>query len=176
MLEIVVKLKEEYDEDTERFIVSDSFKVYLEHSLVSMSKWESVWEQPFLGKEEKTTDQTLSYVKMMILNDDLPPEILEKVLNNHLREIQAYILAPNTATRLPKRQNAIRSMETITSELIYYWMISLNVPVQFENWHINRLITLIEIINIKNSPKKKMSVAERRALNNQRRAKYNTRG
>jgi hypothetical protein len=176
MLEIDVASNELYDEKTEKFIAWGSFKVKLEHSLISVSKWEGLWEQAFLGKKEKTSEQTLSYVKMMILDENVPPEVFNNLVNRHLEEVRNYINAPMTATKLPSSQNSQQSQETITTELIYYWMISLNIPVEFENWHLNRLITLIRVINLKNSPKKKMSLSERRNLNRQRLSRNNTQG
>lgn len=176
MLEIDVALAESYDEDSQRFGVSNSCRVRLEHSLVSASKWESVWKKPFLGKVDKTPQETLSYVKFMILNDDLPPGVFLELIKEHLEEIKDYIADPMTATMLYTDPQAPPSRETITTELIYYWMISMKIPVEFENWHLNRLITLIRTVNIKNSPKRKMSAKERRELNRARLAKYNTKG
>lgn len=175
MLKIDVVMKEWYDEMNLKF-VKTTVKVNLEHSLVTVSKWESVWEKSFLGKEEKTSEETISYVKLMVLDDELPPEVFQKLIEDHLSQIEAYIEAPMTATKLYTNPNSPESREIVTSELIYYWMLSLNVPVQFEHWHFNRLITLIRVINLKNSPKKKMSLNERKALNRQRQAKYKTRG
>lgn len=176
MLEIDVPTEESYDEESSRFLITRSYRVRLEHSLVSVSKWESVWEKAFLGKEDKTREQTISYVKLMILNENLPPEVFHKLVEHHLGAVQTYISAPMTATKLRSDPASAQSRETITSELIYYWMISLNVPVQFEHWHLNRLITLIRVINFKNAPKKKMSGTERRALNRQRLAQHGSRG
>jgi hypothetical protein len=176
MLEIDVMMDDSYDEQSQTFVKSNPFRVRLEHSLFSVSKWESVWEVAFLGKKEKTSEQTLSYVQMMILNDDLPLGVFQKLLENHLDEIQAYVAADMTATKLHTDPNGPQSRETITSELIYYWMISMNIPMECQHWHLNRLITLTRVINLKNTPKKKMSATERRNLNRARQAKYNTRG
>jgi hypothetical protein len=175
MLEIDVALEESYDEETQKFVVSKSFRVKLEHSLVSVSKWESLWKVPFLDKKEKTPQQTLSYVKYMILQDELPPDVFFKLVQNHLEEIRAYISDEMTATKLRSESNA-QTYEIITAELIYYWMISMGIPVEFQHWHLNRLITLIRTINLKNTPAKKMTNADRRALNRRRLAEYNTRG
>lgn len=175
MLEIDVSLEESYDETTEKF-VSNGFRVTLEHSLVSMSKWESFWEKPFLGKETKSSEETISYVRMMIVGSEPPPEILRKLIETHLDKITSYIQAKMTATVVSETKNSPGYAETITSELIYYWMISMNIPVEFQYWHLNRLITLIRVINAKNAPKRKMSVQERRSLNRKRLAQYNTRG
>lgn len=176
MLAIDIPLEESYDELTSKFVLTKSFRVELEHSLVSASKWESFWEKSFLSTTEKTTEQTLSYVQMMILNEELPPRVLKKVFENHLSEINDYIGAKMTATTFSETSNASKSLETITTEIIYYWMISMNIPMECQHWHLNRLLTLIRVINTKNAPKKKMTASERRNLNKQRQAKYNTRG
>lgn len=176
MLEIRVVTEEGYDESESKFVESSSHKVHLEHSLSSVSKWESVWKIPFLAKKEKTQKQTLSYIEMMILDEDLPPGVFQKLIENHLQEIMDYVSDEMTATKIYVDPNSPQSRETITSELIYYWMISMNIPVAFEHWHLNRLITLIRVINVKNSPKRKMSLAERRNLNRERIKQQGTRG
>jgi hypothetical protein len=175
MLEIHVVTDELYDEEAEKFI-SESCTVKLEHSLVSASKWESIWKEAFLSSKEKTSEQTMSYIQCMILNDDLPPEVFQNLVSSHLDEIQAYILNEATATTLRNDPSAPASREVITTELIYYWMISLNVPVEFQYWHLNRLITLIRVINLKNSPARKQTAAERRAENRRRLQQFNTTG
>jgi hypothetical protein len=176
MLEIDVVLDENFNEETSEFVANRKFRVRLEHSLVSVSKWESFWEECFLGMKEKTTEQTLSYVELMLLDDDIPPEVFQRLVENHLGEIQSYVAAPMTATKLYTDPKAPPSRETITSELIYYWMVSMNIPVEFQYWHLNRLITLIRVINLKNTPKKKMSLNQRRELNRARLSKHATRG
>jgi hypothetical protein len=176
MLEIDVALEESYDEQTSCIVVTQSFRVRLEHSLVSASKWESLWKEAFLGKKDKTPQQTLSYVKFMVLDDDLPPEVFFKLIQNHLGQINDYIIDEMTASKLRNDPSASPVQESITTELIYYWMISLSIPVEFENWHLNRLITLIRVVNLKNTPQKQMTLQERRALNRSRLAEYNTRG
>jgi len=176
MLEIDVAMEESFDEKLNKFVVSESFRVRLEHSLVSASKWESLWKEAFLGKKPKTSQQTISYIKFMVLNDKLPVGVFEKLIQNHGEEIETYISDEMTATKLYNDPNAPQSRETITTELIYYWMISLKIPVEFQHWHLNRLITLIRTVNLKNSPKRKMSAAERKALNRSRLEKLNTRG
>jgi hypothetical protein len=177
MLEIDVVIEESFDESTDKFAALNSFKVQLEHSLATMSKWESIWEEPFLGKKDKTQKQTISYVEMMILNDDLPPGVFQELLKSHLAEVQTYVAAKMTATTIRTDPNAPQSREVVTSELIYYWMVSMNIPVEFEHWHLNRLMTLIQVINLKNDPKKKrMSSQERRSLNRSRLAQNKTTG
>jgi hypothetical protein len=176
MLEIDVVLSEMYDEETEKFLPAESCKVTLEHSLVSASKWESIWKEAFLSKKEKTSDQTISYIRCMILTPDLPPEVFQKLVEGHLSEIQAYIIDEATATTLRQDPNAPPSREIITTELIYYWMISLNIPVEFQHWHLNRLITLIRVINLKNAPAQKRTAAQRREENRRRLKQFNTTG
>ena len=175
MLEIEVVIDENFDETTNTFVVGKSVKVRLEHSLVSLSKWEATWEEAFLGKGAKTTEQTISYIEMMLL-DEISPEIFRTLLEKHVEEIQTYINAPMNATKLPSTTNKASSREVITAELIYYWMAQLNVPFDCENWHLTRLFTLIQVFNIKNTPPKKMSAAERQRLNNARRQQLGTRG
>lgn len=175
MLEIEVAIDENFDDSTNEFVVAKSVKVRLEHSLVSLSKWEAAWEEAFLKNEPKTSEQSISYVEMMLL-DDVPPEIFHKLVKSHLEEIQKYIIAPMTATKLPKEKNKSTSREAITAELIYYWMAELNVPIECQHWHLNRLFTIIQVFNIKKTPPKQMSQADRRKLNRARLAKHGTRG
>lgn len=176
MLEIDVATETSFDEKLNKFVVTKSFRVRLEHSLVSASKWESLWKEAFLSKKDKTAQQNLSYVKFMILNDDLPPGVFQKLIEEHFDTISEYIADEMTATKLYIDPNAPQSRETVTTELIYYWMISLNIPTEFQHWHLNRLMTLIRTVNLKNTPKRKMSARERRDLNKARLAKHNTRG
>lgn len=182
MLKITVKLEEYWDQKSEVFISKD-FVLELEHSLVSLSKWESIYEKPFLGAEDKTTEETLGYIKAMTLTPDVPPEVYDKLSQENVDEVQNYIEAKMTATTIyelpgtdPRRMKSV----TVTSELIYYWLIAFNIPFDTENWHLNRLLTLIKVCNIKNAKPKKMShseaTASRQALNAERRTKYNTRG
>lgn len=177
MLEIDVVLDENYDETTKTFGPSKSFRVKLEHSLVSVSKWEAVWETSFLNNEKMTQEQTVSYLKMMILNEDLPPEVFVKLVKDHIPTVNKYIAAKQTASTVPENPNAPRDREIITSELIYYWMISLGIPMECQHWHLKRLLMLVRVVNFKNDPKTtKMSAKDRRALNKARQKQFNTRG
>ena len=181
MLVIDVPARDDYDEETSRFIAHDAFTVRLEHSLVSMSKWEAKYCIPFLDSKEKTDEQTLDYIVMMDLDETgFDPNLLT---SENIAAINDYVSAKMTATvfsELPGAQPSRASSEFVTSEIIYYWMVALNIPFECQNWHINRLLTLIKVCNQKNQPAKKMSPKDlrsrQRALNAQRRAQLGTSG
>lgn len=158
MLEITVPKKEFWDPDKEIFVTIDGGALQLEHSLVSISKWESKWEKPFFNSGDKTTEETIDYIKCMVIGKVSNPDIFISISKDPkiLEEIKTYINRPMSATWFNDKNNNSRGRETITSELIYYWMISFNIPFECQKWHINRLLTLIRICGIKNQPAKKM--------------------
>ncbi len=179
MLKIVVGGDEMFDEGTETFVRQGGTVVELEHSLVSLSKWESKFEKPFLGKDEKTGEEVLGYIEAMILNE-VPEGILSKLSDDNVAEINKYIDAKMTATWFREAPGAPQTREVITSELIYYWMIAFEIPWEAQYWHLNRLFTLVRVCNLKQAKPKKMSrseaAARQRELNAQRRAQLGTKG
>jgi len=182
MLTVIVSGDEIFNEETSEFSSVGDFVLELEHSLLSLSKWESKFEKPFLGKDEKTAEELMWYVRAMILNPIYPSDLFARLSRENLDEINAYIESKQSATtfgHMPEHRTRGRA-ETITSELIYYWLVAFNIPFETETWHLNRLFSLIRICNIKQSKPTKMSrneVAQRnRELNAQRRAQLGTSG
>ncbi len=181
MLPLVITLvPEQFDEGKGEFIPPVTVTLQMEHSLVSISEWESKWNKPFLANKGMTDEETFDYIRCMTVTQNVDPEIYSYLSQENIKQIQQYIEAPMTATTFSKERGGKNNKEIITSELIYYWMISLQIPVEFQNWHINRLLTLIRVCNIKNQPPKKMSkrdiMSRNAALNAQRRAQLNTKG
>ena len=176
MLKITVPGIEGWDIKNNVFVDSDDFTLHLEHSLVSLSKWESRWHKPFLTKEDKTIEETIDYIRCMTLTQHVPEDVYTRITDENIQMVNAYISDPMTATTFQEEKKGRSSREKVTSEIIYHWMISFNIPVEFQKWHLNRLMTLIRVCEIKNSPPKKMSLGEtisrHRALNKARREKY----
>ena len=183
MLRITIPAIEQWDEEKEEFVSTKEQTLQLEHSLVSLSKWESKWCKAFLSKKEKTYEETIDYIKCMTLTQNVNPEVYKYLTPSIIDQVNAYIDAPMTATVFfeDKTNKTNRTnRETVTAELIYYWMIALNIPLECQKWHLNRLLTLIRVCNIKNSPPKKRSrkeiMSRNAALNASRRKQLNTTG
>ena len=179
MLEIKIPESESFDNEKQEFITEKEVTLQLEHSLISISKWESKWNKPFLdNKIEKTSEETLDYVKCMTINK-VDDSVYLRLNQENMNEIGRYITASMTATTFLKTSNS-GNREVITNEIIYYWMITLNIPFECEKWHLNRLLTLIQVCSIKNSPKKKMTkseiLARNRELNAKRKSNIGTKG
>lgn len=180
MLQIVIPAIELWDEETQEFIQVKEQTLQLEHSLVSLSKWESKWNKAFLGKQPKSVEETLDYIKCMTLTKNVDPNIYKWISNENIQKINKYIEAPMTATTFMEDPSNKRNNEIVTSELIYYWMVTLNIPFECQKWHLNRLLTLIRVCNVKNTPPKKRSrreiMSRNAALNAARKKKLNTKG
>ena len=182
MLTLVVGATEAYDENAGRFIKHNGVELQLEHSLVSLSKWESIHEKPFLASDQRSENEIHSYIECMLLTKNPPEDFLTKLSAEDYTKLDAYISKKMTATWFSEQPGApqSRNNEIITSELIYYWMTVFNIPFECETWNLNRLFTLIRICNLKQSKPKKMSRAEiaqrNRELNAQRKAQYGTTG
>ena len=180
MLRITIPAAELWDELKEEFIYTKEQTLQLEHSLVSLSKWESKWCKPFLGKGTKTAEEILDYVRCMTLTQNVDPDVYMYLTKENIEQINRYIEAPMTATWFSEDQHAKPNREIVTAEVIYYWMIALNIPFECQKWHLNKLLTLIRVCNVKNQPPKKMSkrdIASRNAaLNAARRQKFNSKG
>lgn len=179
MLEITIPASESYDESVQEFVSVAETTIRLEHSLVSISKWESKWEKPFLSKDEKTTEEVADYIRCMS-DDDIPPEIIPRISQDSLTNINEYIAAKMSATWITEKPSVGKSQEILTAEIFYYWMIALNIPFECQYWHLNRLFMLIKVCNEKNQPPKKMSQSELAARNQRinaaRKAKHKTKG
>lgn len=186
MLRITVPGKPEgelWDEQKQEFVYIPEVKeqtLQLEHSLVSLSKWESKWCKSFLAHSKDLTDEEIiDYIRCMTITQNVNPSVYYNLSQGNVNAINEYINAPMTATILPK-QHRQKNREVVTSELIYYWMISLNIPFECQKWHLNRLITLIQLCNVKNTPPKKTSrralTSKYAAMNAANRARFNSKG
>lgn len=181
MLPIHIKGGELFNEQTNEFITVKDTNLKLEHSLVSISKWESKWHKPFLTDDEKSIEELNDYIRCMSLSGDVDSNVIKLISPADMQQINEYIGTKMTATWFSKSDNQTKkSSEQVTSELIYYWMIAYNIPSEYEKWHLSRLLTLIEICERKNAPAKKMSqseiIARNKALNAQRKAKLGSKG
>lgn len=180
MLKITIPKTEMWNEQVQEFIDVEEQTLELEHSLVSLSKWESKWNKAFLTKQDKTDEEVLDYIKCMTLTPDVDPKVYYCLTDHNYEQVMSYIDESMTATYFSGGANSGANRERTTAELIYYWMIALNIPFECENWHLNRLITLIRVCSIKNQPPKKRSSGEiisgYAALNEERRKQLNSKG
>ena len=166
MLDLVIPDKKMFnekakgDKDDPQFYVIPGRTLRLEHSLVSLSKWEAEWEKPFLVKETKTRKETISYIRHMTITQNVDPAVYNLIDNELMAIVNAYIAKPMTATTFRQDDKPLIQREIITAEIIYYWMIVFNIPPEYQKWHLNRLLTLINVCNIKTKEPKKMSRRE----------------
>lgn len=158
----------------------DAVELNFEHSLISLSKWESLHKKPFFGKEEKTSEEGASYIKCMLLNENVYDETLNRLSHDNVKSITDYINDKQSATWFREDPRQKPSSEVVTSELIYYWLVQFNIPFEVERWHLNRLMTLVKIAGIKQTKPKPISKAQQmeeyRRLNAQRRAALGSSG
>lgn len=180
MLRITIPATELWDERKKEFVNVKEQTLQLEHSLVSLSKWESKWCKSFDATKNKTAEEALDYIKCMTLTQNVKPEVYLCLTPEHIRQIMEYIDAPMTATTIRELNNKKANREIVTAELIYHWMIETQVPFECQKWHLNRLIMLIRVRQHKLNPPKKMSNAEiaehNRMLNEARKKAWNTTG
>lgn len=180
MLTIVIEGEESFNNEEQTFETLNDVVIELEHSLLSVSKWESKFQKPFLAAGKKTSEELFEYLKAMVVTPSIDLDVLYSCSQKNLDTIQEYIDSSQSATTfgvMPERQGL---GEVITSELIYYWIVAFKIPFECQTWHLNRLFALIRICNIKNSkpkPMSRMELAQRnRELNAKRRAELGTTG
>lgn len=178
MLIIEIPESEFFFEETNEFKLTKGYSLQLEHSLISLAKWESRWKKPFLNSE-KTQEESIDYIKCMTINPNIPDHVYNLISTKDMQKITDYMTDPMTATTF-RDSSKKANREIITAELIYYWMIAQQIPFECRKWHLNSLITLIQVCAIKNTPPQKMSkqaiIDQNRSLNNARKAKLNTKG
>lgn len=182
MLNLVIPESEWFDSNTNKFIYYPETKLQMEHSLIAISKWEAKWKKPFLRKEQRTTEEFIDYLRCMTINQNVDPKIYYRLGKKEIDIIQQYIDDPHSATTFSNfKENKPGKKEVITSELIYYWMVSAQIPFECEKWHLSNLMNLLRIADIKSGGKSnKMPKADTykqyRALNEARRAKHHSKG
>ena len=180
MLQITIPSAELWDYKKNEFHYTKEYVLNLEHSLVSIAKWESKWQKPFLSKSNKTIEETRDYIRCMTLTQNIPDDAYMYLTSENIQQVNDYIDEPMTATWFSNNNHTKNSNEQVTSELIYYWMIAFNVPFECQKWHFNRLLALIRVCEIKSSPPKKQKTSEilsrNAALNAARRRQLNTKG
>ena len=182
MLELKVSEKELFNDDEGTFVAVAAQTLELEHSLISVSKWESKWRKPFLIEGKHDPEAYVDYIRCMCITRNVPEEVFLSLSSEEIQLLTEYIDTEQTATWFNETpgDNKPKPTQAITSELIYYWMIAYNVPAEYQKWPLSRLLTLIRVCEAKNAPQKKQSKAElharMRALNAERRAKQNGKG
>lgn len=182
MLQITIPEKEFFDEKNNIFFTTKQTQIALEHSLVSLSKWESKWKKPFIDNKDLTNEQLIDYIRCMTITQNVDPIVYNGLTRENMEQVKDYISDTMTATWFneDKTKCGKKNTEAITSELIYFWMVSYQIPFECQKWHLNRLLTLIRICNIKNQPPKKYSkketMSKNAALNAARRKKLGTTG
>ena len=185
MLQVTIPERELWDSKKDEFVIFKGQTITLEHSLVSISKWESKWQKPFLAKGSKTSEELRDYIRCMTITQNVNPLAYLCMTKQNIDDITAYIDSPMTATTFSDKDKKSSKKQIITSELIYYWMIQAGIPFECEKWHINRLLTLIHVCGAENErldPSKKTKIPKGKQamnyaeLNRARLKAMNTRG
>lgn len=180
MLQLKIGQGEYFDPKEERFIAIKPVNVRLEHSLKSVAKWESKWKKPFLSTKQLTQEEAVDYVRCMEMTGLIDPKVFDYLTPEQHNQINEYINDKMTATTITRRGPNKPNRDKITAEIVYFWMIQNGIPPEYDKWHLNRLLTLIEVCTIKGGPQKKMSpkeqMAQQRAINQARKAQYKTKG
>ena len=169
-----------WDEKKEMFVEPKKQVLQLEHSLVSISKWESKWCKPFLSKDVLTVEETIDYIRCMTLTQNVNPDVYNYITDENIRQVNKYIAEPMTATWFAEEKNGKRNNKQVTNELIYYWMSRLSIPFECQKWHLNRLLTFIRVCTVEDQPAKKMNKKDTQsyyaALNAARKKQLHTKG
>lgn len=180
MFTVVIPEREFFDETGSRFVKMEGGSFEIEHSLAAVAKWEARHGTPFFSMTDKTADESVDYIRCMTVTPDVNPDLYNRIDNELMAKINDYIATKQTATTIKMRAGLKKKSEIITAEVVYYWMITLGIPSEYDQWHMNRLFTLIEVFNDKSGPQKKMKqkdiLAQNRALNEARKTKYKTKG
>lgn len=180
MLELVIPAREWLNERDNTFVSYPETKLLLEHSLLSLSKWEAKWKKPYLDSKHRTPEEFIDYIRCMTINKGVDSRVYYNLTNEAIKQITDYIKDPMTATTITRKSSRPTVQQTVTSELVYYWMASYGLPVEFEKWHLNRLLTLIDVCAIKGNPDTKMTknevLKQNASLNAMRRAQRHSKG
>lgn len=181
MLYVTVPETELYDEVNEEFITLKPVTLKMEHSLLSISKWEALHHKAFLTGKKHTEDETIDYIKCMTIGD-VDDSVYDRLTTENLRDILDYVDSSKTATYVPRDRIEGKTAETTTSEVLYYDMFTCGIPIECERWHLSKLLALIHVFSVKNKPAGKRTMSNRElarrnsALNAARRKKYNSKG
>lgn len=181
-LKIHIPESEGWNESQERFVYIQDTTITLEHSLVSVAKWEARHKKPFLDRKPKTDDEMLDYIKCMTIEPDIPDNSYAGLTAEDIKQINAYINDPMTGTTFYnwKPNKTRRNIEIETAEVIYWEMIQCEIPIEWEHRHFNQLRTLIQVCMLKNQKNDAMPASEIRKMNHElnaaRRAKYHSKG
>lgn len=174
MLKITIPAFELYDQEKSEFIACKTTELSLEHSLVSLSKWESKWHKPYLSRDSRTREEIVDYIRCMTLTQNVDPRVFDGLTEKNLQDVTEYIKDPMTATWFTEEEGKGPSRKVITSEVIYGWMVGLSIPFECQKWHLNRLLTLVRVCSENNKDPKKMgkagTMAQNHALNKSRKA------